>query len=175
MKKQWVFAAALMAFSASSMAVDGYKNLKFGMSEADALATKTCNFKKRPSGEKGVDQFVCGNFKVGGKSTNSAVMLFIGGKLIRFGFEQPVDDIEPILQAMRDKYGAAINPPTRSQIEALERVPNDSVDINFDNNTVTLRLITDERLNQSMLVMYSVKDFDQQWNDLKNSQLSSDL
>jgi len=174
MKRQWLFAAALLAFSASSMAVDGYKNLKFGMSRQDVLATKTCSFRKSPSDDKGVDTYFCTNFKVGGKRTN-ALVLFIDGKLARFGFNQPANDALAIMQAMKDKYGDPIDPPSMDQLQALERVPNDSVDINFDNNTVTIRLTTDDDLNQNMLILYSAADFDQKMIALKNAQISSDL
>lgn len=174
MKRQWLFAAALLAFSASSMAVDGYKNLKFGMSEKDALSTKTCSFKKTPSGQKGLDFFSCENFKFGGKDA-SAGIFFIDGKLARFGFEQPVDDAIAFIETMKEKYGEPINPPSMSSLQALQRVPNSTVDVNFDNNTVSIRFISDADLNQGMLVMYSIPDYNQKLIALKNAQISSDL
>ena len=174
MKRQWLFAVALLAFSASAMAVDGYKNLKFGMSEKDALSTKTCSFRKSHPDDKGVDTYFCTDFKAGGKRTN-ALILFIDGKLARFGFNQSADDALAIMQAMKEKYGEPIDPPSTDQLRSLERVPNDSVDINFDNNTVTIRLTTDDNLNQSILILYSAADFDQKMVALKNAQISSDL
>lgn len=102
-------------------------------------------------------------------------VFFMDGKLARFGFEQPANDAAAFLETMVQKYGRPIDPPSMDRLRALERIPNDAVDVNFDNNTVTIRFTTDAYLNQRMVIMYSIPDYNQKLIDLKNAQISSDL
>ncbi|WP_163304453.1 hypothetical protein [Enterobacter ludwigii] len=174
MKRQWLFAATLLAFSASSMAVDGYKNLKFGMSAREALATKTCSFRMGSSDQKGVDMYVCDDFKIGGQLANG-YMFFMDKKLARFAFQQPVKDAISVLESIKGKYGEPINPPSRESLMNLDRIPNSGIDVDYDHGTVTVRFTSDERLYQRMWVMYSIPEYNQKMIDLKNAQISSDL
>jgi hypothetical protein len=174
MKRQWLFAAALLAFSASSMAVDGYKNLKFGMTAKEALSTKTCSFRAGSSGQKGVDMYICDDFKIGGHKV-LGYMFFIDSKLARFAFQQPIADAISVLEAIKKKYGEPLNPPSREALRTLDNIPNSSVEVDYDNATVAVRFTSDERLYQRMWVMYSIPDYNEKLISLKDSQISSDL
>ncbi|MBC3252841.1 hypothetical protein H8I91_21485 [Serratia fonticola] len=175
MKKQWVFAAALLAFSASAMAVDGYKNLKFGMSEKDVMETKTCSFRKIPTNEKGFDEYYCSNFKFGDKKKKASVF-FINGEFLRIGIEQSPDDFESLFTSLTAKYGEPSSRPTKSDLDALQKIPGSQAAVGFDKDTVNLLFTTDEDdMSQHLAIVYTDSNYEKKYVALKSSAIKSDI
>lgn len=175
MKKQWVFAVALLAFSASAIAVDGYKDLKFGMSEKEIISTKTCSFRKIPTNEKGFDEYYCSNFKFGDKKTK-AYLFFINGEFLRIGIEQSPDDFESLFTSLTAKYGEPSSRPTKSDLDALQKIPGSQAAVRFDKDTVYLLFTTDEDdMSQHLALVYTDPNYDTKYVALKNSVIKSDI
>ncbi|WP_337050167.1 hypothetical protein [Serratia fonticola] len=177
MKKQWVFAAALMAFSASSMAVDGYKNLKFGMSEKEVIESNLCSFRYYPAREstyaKIEDDYDCHDFQFGDKKVR-AIALFLNGKLSRLGIVVTTDDYNSVLTALRSKYGPGTESPDPSQ-KRLLTVPGTQYAISFDNDTVELMSYSDEQLVIHTQIIYTIPDFFEKRDKLISAHISNDV
>ncbi len=178
MKRSSKLSVALLCiaglFSGSAMAVDGYKDLKFGTPKEQVLKSKLCRFKKEHSDQAGIEVYSCQNLKFGGKSAEAAVFL-IEGKFSRLVVMQDYQLASGILNQLLDKYGAPVEQPNKQDFMDLESQPNKTVDVMFDNKTVVLRLMSDAGYNKSALIMYSAADYGEQLDKVQQKSMSDDL
>ncbi|MFZ4221483.1 hypothetical protein [Enterobacter ludwigii] len=177
MKRQWLFAAVLLAFSASAMAVDGYKNLKFGMSIKEVLDSHICSFKYYPSNDSTYeaieDDYDCHDFQFGDKKVR-AIALFLQGKLSRIGIVIDSDDYNSVLAALRNKYGTGIESEYPSK-KNLHLVPNSNYYVSFDNDTVELMSVSDESLVIHSQIIYTIPNYFEKRDKLISAHISDDV
>ncbi|MGX7911113.1 hypothetical protein [Klebsiella pneumoniae] len=165
----------LLAFiSFQSFAVDGYKDVKFGVDVKSVLAAKWCNFKKyNDGGIKGLQSFYCTNFKFSGSDT-LAVAIFLDGKFERLAISLN-SGIDPLTSALEKKYG---KPSSTSTPEEGQKAMTQggSIYIRYDNDTVLLVGTRDisEGKDRSQLI-YSSADYDKKLSALQAQNLEGDL
>ena len=178
MKKSLTLSAAVLCFaglfSSSAMAVDGYKNLKFGMSKKEVMASKMCSLVKSLSDHPNTEYYSCDDFLFGGKKTNAGVF-FIDGKLMRVAILQSIDMVPGLMSQLSQKYGETESDYEKKDFDEIDTKPNKTLDINFDNKTVTLRLMSDENYNKRAVVMYSSSDFYNQLAKFQQESIKNDL
>ena len=145
-------------FSMSSIAVDGYKELKFGMTTEQVLNSGICTF---DSLTKFVEpDFVeiapCTDFQFGGESV-LAEAYFINGEFLRFGIyvRAAADMVQSLMKSLTNKYGAPSTMPSKDEILAVDTLPNRNAYIGFDKDTVFLGFQSDENYSQIVILIYT--------------------
>ncbi|MCP3943498.1 MAG: hypothetical protein GY710_18740 [Desulfobacteraceae bacterium] len=155
-------------------AVDGYKNLKFGMSIKQIIASNVCTLEKSESGQVGVEFYGCDDFMFGNEAVEAAVF-FIDGKFLRFAIVPSVDVALSLVNGLAKKYGNPSSSSTQKEFEAIDTLPNREAFLAYDKNTIYLKLMSDENYIQSAILLYTSPDYDVLL--LKNQQksISNDL
>lgn len=149
----------LCIISTQSFAVDGYKSLKFGISQEKVLASNLCNFIPVNTGQIGVKGLSCFDFKFGGKTTE-AVAFFINNKFLRFVIVPSIDVIEGLSQGLIKKYGAPSSMSTDKEFNAVDSSPNKEAFLAFDDNTIYLKIMSNQVNLQSALLIYTSPLYD---------------
>lgn len=161
--------------SQPAIAVDGYKGVKFGASEAELLSKNLCTMTKGPEYVQGVSMYQCNDFKLGAATTN-AYAYFIDGKFLRFGIDLDWNgNMKSVGSGLVSKYGEASSSSTREQIRAVDTTPNASAYIAFDNDTVYINMESDERMNYAAMLIYSDLSFNSLFEQKRIAELSNDL
>jgi hypothetical protein len=165
----------LAALTMPVMAVDGYKNLKFGMSPKEVIKTKTCRFGALETDDNQLQRMSCMDFNFsGGKTFGQA--LFIDNKLVRVGIMlKDENQLTSVIKGVSKKYGEPSTPMSREDFVAVSSMPNQTADVGFDNDTVMLRLMSDANNNQTYLLMYTVNNYDQLLDEIAAKANSDDL
>lgn len=166
-------------FSAMSMsqiagAVDGYKDLKFGMSKKQIISSNVCTLEKLESGQVGVEFYGCDDFMFGGAAVEAG-MFFIDDKFLRFYIAPSVDVAIGLMNGLSKKYGSPSSSSTQKEFEAVDALPNREAFLAYDENTVLLKLFSDENYIQSAILLYTSPSYEVLL--LKNQQesMSDDL
>lgn len=163
-------AGIALAISTSSFAVDGYKDLKFGMSFSQVKKSKLC--------EKGWLElkkdlnYACFTFKFG-KGTTTAVAFFIDNKLERIAIS--IDgQVAGIGEGLLKKYGT---PSSATEgFPADGNVPPDSTwDVRFDHDTVVYRLVSDSNGKVSPYLVYTTPNLEKKVLEKEKQKISNDL
>lgn len=145
-------------FSMSSFAVDGYKELKFGMTTEEVLNTEICTFQSLINTKEfeSVKFAACTDFQFGGESV-PAVAYFINGEFLRFGIEvgATVDRMLSLMLSLMNKYGLPSTMPSEDELSAVETLPNRKAYIGFDKDTVFLGYQSDENYSQTVFLIYT--------------------
>lgn len=164
----------LFTFTAPALAVDGYKNLKFGMTVKEVATSDICTFRPAQAPQAGVTQLNCHDFAFGDHTT-SAAAFFIDAKFLRFGFEVPMAMATELVEMLADKYGPPSFSPSNESLVAIETIPNSSVFVGFDNDTVLLTFFSDEFLIQSASLIYTSPDYNVLLRNKIKTSVSNDL
>ncbi|EQB9157318.1 hypothetical protein CRX48_12125 [Morganella morganii] len=149
----------ILAFTATgAMAVDGYKEVKFGSSFEAMRSAGLCDFQiasKQPE-HKNIVMYNCLDFQFDGNHTMAAAS-FIGGK---FGKLQIMVDspVNSVLEALYKKYGAPSSSSTEEEMQNAI-ITGNPIYVRFDKDTVILKV---ERVNKIDLVSlnYVSPDFE---------------
>ena len=156
------------------LAVDGYKNLKFGMTNQQILESNICTLQKYDSGQVGVEYYGCEDFRFGGKSIEAGAF-FIEGKFLRFAVVPSTDVAVGLVKGLIDKYGQASSSSTPQEFQAIDTQPNREAFMAFDNNTVYLKLMSDENYIQSAILLYTSPSYDSLLLKNQKESVSNDL
>lgn len=158
-----------------AFAVDGYKGVKFGASEAELLSQNLCTMTKGEGYVQGTSMYQCHDFKLG-EAVTSAYAYFIDGKFLRFGVDLDWNgNMRSVGSGLVSKYGEASSSSTREEIRAVDTTPNASAYIAFDNDTVYINMESDERMNHSAMLIYSDLSFNSLLEKKRDAALSDDL
>lgn len=157
-KAMFIIAAVLFANSAHS--VDGYKNMKFGMSKQDIIRMKPCALFPGAGAPLGVENQQCIDFVFAG-SRVTAAFFFVEEKLERVGFMLEKNQMMGLFESLTKKYGPPSSSSTQAQLNAVDTTPNSSGFVAFDNNTVYLRFMSDATLRQSGVLIYTSPDYEE--------------
>jgi hypothetical protein len=170
-----VLLIALMPIN--TKAIDGYKEFKFGMS-VDAVRklakTRLIRFKTHDGilGSKGQD------FPFAGKKVE--ISFFFADtftqKLLRVAFAIPIDTALATCLSLREKYGEASSHSDQSIFDAIDiSRPNTLAFIAFDNDTILVKIMSDEANNQVVAVIYTSPEYEQLLLQLQQNKLKDDL
>lgn len=88
---------------------------------------------------------------------------FIDGKFERIGIMLDFDKALGVATSLRDKYGDPSSASTKKQIASIDTTPGATAFIAFDDDTIYLRMMTDESLNKAAILIYTSKDYDKSW------------
>lgn len=174
--KLWLVAGFFGAITASPMAlaVDGYQDLKFGMSQKQVLAKTQCSMQRHESGFAGVEYYGCGDFTFGGKLVEAGAF-FIDDTFLRFVIVPPVDDAFGLMEALTNKFGRPSSSSTQAEFEAVDNHPNREAFLAFDQDTVYLRLMSDENYAQNIYLIYTSPQYEKLLVRNQKSSIMDDL
>ena len=159
--------------SNAALAVDGYKNLKFGMSQEDVNNTNICTLSPQNLDVQGVEALGCTDLQFGGKS-RMAVMAFMDNKLERVMVIQDAGSIEGLLAGLSEKYGAPSSVPSAEELQRVNATGG-SIEVKFDGDTVIVRGTIAHDKSETVLLMYSTPDYDEKLAQQQKGELQSDL
>ena len=174
MIKHSLLLSCLLAFSTSSIAVEGYKDIPFGSSEADLVAKNICTMQQVKTGVTRFTQYGCNDFKFGGRVT-TAYAYFIDGKFLRLAVDVAWSEMTTVSDLIFKKYGPISSKSTEEEMSALDAKPNATAYLAFDQDTVYLIMQTDENMNKAGVVLYSDPSFEQKALEVKQAALANDL
>ena len=146
----------LLLFLTQLYAVEGYKNLKFGMTKDEVMKSGLCTFtdiikdKEQPY----LESIKCTDLKMNGKNT-TAFAYFIENKFLRIGIGFDIKDASAITNLIVKKYGYRTSPKGDLHLEKKVIIPNNSTWIGFDNDTVFMLFETDNLLNITPYLVYT--------------------
>ena len=95
---------AITIISTNAFAVDGYKNLKFGMSIEEVLKAgkELCSFQKVQE-KKQLSMYGCTDFTFAGEETK-LYTYFVKGILLRVAVDVPVEKVDAIMNSLMKKF-----------------------------------------------------------------------
>lgn len=153
--------ALLVIMALPVMAVDGYKDLKFGMTPKEVRKAKVCQFGEMDKDDNQIQMMSCPDFKFSGGKT-AGHTLFIDDKLVRVAIElKDENQFISVLKGLNEKYGAPSMPMSKEAFKAVTTMPNQTADVGFDDNTVFLRLMSSADNEQSYILMYNTSKFNE--------------
>lgn len=164
-------------FASQAFAVDGYQDLKFGISLKQLQAKKKCSLSKDVmSSNDTMSVYMCDDFKMTPQKTVTAAFFLINDELLRvaLGVGDSSDDFIAFAQALMKKYRTPSLPLDPNQASLFDQGQVDTLDIAWDGNTVILRQIR-EGLTQTTMILYSSPKFDQAMRDSKTKDLEDAL
>lgn len=157
-----------------AFAVDGYKGLRFGSSEKELMSHGLCTMTPGDGLVAGTSMYYCSDFNMGGNVT-TAYAYFIDGQFLRLAVSLDWNSIGAIGKGLVSKYGPATSGSTQEQIAAVERTPNSSAYVAYDNDTVYINMESDANLNKYALLIYSDPSFNARLDGKRNDAFQSDL
>lgn len=156
------------------MAVDGYKELKFGMTKSQVVGSNLCTLDKQNSGVDGIEFYSCDDFMFGG-ATVEAGAFFIGGKFLRFVILPPLEVATGLMNGLSEKYGSASSSSTDKEFNAIDNMPNREAYLAFDKDTIFLKISSDENYVQQLMLLYTSPIFDILVQKIRQKSISKDL
>lgn len=157
---RYILSIILLFTASQAMAVDGYKNMKFGMSKQEIIKIKPCALYKSDDAPKGTERLDCNDLQFGGDDTDAG-FFFIDGKLERVALILDFNKAIGLATSLKDKYGLPSSSSTKQQIAAIDTTPNSSAFLAFDGDTVILNLISDDKMNRAAILVYTSKNYSQ--------------
>ncbi|HGU9904403.1 TPA: hypothetical protein ACNFPO_004452 [Citrobacter freundii] len=172
--RQFALGLLLLTFSSVSLAVDGYKNVKFGSSFKQLQNANFCNWKRYDEKKiPGLDSYYCENFQFGSERT-MAMAFFINGQFKRFGIVFD-SDVSAVLNGLQKKYGEPSSTFDANKMDELKAYGG-SASIGFDKDTVVVTLTRDPTTKQdSTQLIYTAQDYEKLYGALKSKNLEGDL
>lgn len=171
---RYILAMIMLLTANYAMAVDGYKDMKFGMSKQEIIKIKPCALYKGNSAPKGAENLECDDLQFGGDDTNAG-FFFIDGKLERVALILDFDKALGLATSLKDKYGLPSSSSTQKQIAALDTTPGSSAFLAFDSDTVILNLLSDDQMNRAAILIYTSKNYDRKIAEKQAKAINSDI
>ena len=95
---------------------------------------------------------------------------------MRVAVDVPVEKIDAIMNSLAKKYTiVAKKVPSQQRFKKLDTHPNQQVDIHFENSTIIVRMMSDENINQSVLLIYTDPNFHKEVEKLTEKDVESDI
>lgn len=163
MNKTIFFTVLLLSFIGNTaFAVDGYKDLKFGMRYEEVAAKKPCSLTiNQKASDKNMKVYGCDDLKFDGKQTGAA-FFFLDGQLKRVALAvgSTIPESWEVMAALVKKYGKAVNlAESTKQAQLFVQHQVELVDYKFDDETVVLRDSWDGD-ELKVFAIYTTKSFD---------------
>ncbi|MET4859246.1 hypothetical protein [Morganella morganii] len=167
--KKYLLGLALALTAAGSMAVDGYKNVKFGSSYQTVKASKICSLKETSS-RNAFSFYSCSDLLFNNEKT-TATFEFINGEFLRVLIHTNLYP-EVLVNALTEKYGEPVSPDNSNAKELLAK--GDVVYLYFDNKTVILGIQLVDGKPKTFL-MYQSPSYTTKSNNTKGTGLKDDI
>jgi hypothetical protein len=164
----------ILLFNMPLLAVDGYKDLKFGTTKSEILKKSGYNFIKTPVEQPGVEMYGCQNFTFGNRKVEAAAF-FIDNKFLRFVIVAPLDQVQGIVSSLVEKYGPASSSSPEEAFPAVDNFPNREAFLAFDEDTVFFKITSDANREQTALLIYTSPLYDQHLLRLQKAGFKDDL
>lgn len=164
----------LFTVSSFAIAVDGYKNVKFGSSFSEFNASKLCSWKKYDKNKTGgMDSYVCDNFKFSGKNS-LAMAFFIDGKFERLAI--PIEENSmAVIDSLKKKYGEPSSSFTAEEFERAQTFGG-AINIKFDKDTIILNVTRDPETKQDTThLVYTSAEYDAMYKKLQEKSIENDI
>lgn len=167
--------ASAVSSSPLNNPVDGYKDIKFGISYRQLKSMKKCTLPPNPSeADEGVEAAQCQDFPLNQRN-RVATFYFVNGKLMRIAVMvgSTTDDFQAYTRSLNEKYGAPslLDPGT---LAAFDNGQIDTADIAWKSNSVALRITRQGGLGAVML-LYSDRNFELAVQENKTKGADKDL
>ncbi|PHM52492.1 hypothetical protein [Xenorhabdus sp. KK7.4] len=171
--KKLIVMLVLGMVSFGAMAVDGYKDAKFGIAEKEFLSKKLCNFEKVGNFPqmKEVTFYLCTDFLFADKK-HGATALFLNGKFKRLDIIMD-SRVLPLKGSLERKYGTPSSMPSQEEIDNVKR-NGGNVFMGFDGDTVRIELNV-ERGKEYTALVYTDPDFGKVVQELTRRKLEKDI
>lgn len=166
---RWTIAVLAIALSMSAHAIDGYKDLKFGMSKAEMKKAKLCSFQVDES-----DSWQCNDMKFGNKKT-MAFAYFVDDKFKRIGILIDVDSVMGIANGLKDKYGPVSSMSEREEWNAVDTTTGAAAYMRFDDDNIIIKVTKHETLGPIAMLIYTTPDYEELVREKQGSAVSDDL
>ncbi|MGL4886562.1 MAG: hypothetical protein ACRC4V_09510 [Aeromonas veronii] len=171
---QWRYALlVLLAAANTTYAVDGYKDLKFGMAKEQFVATKTCTLQDGDRNDA-VSVLFCEDFRFG-KSDIEAGFYFINERLEGLTLYIGVDNFLGIASSLKQKYGKVSSSSTKKEFEVFDHSGAGSVFVAFAQDTVRLMATSDEAGEQDATLSYLSDTYIKKMASAQASEVEKDL
>ena len=158
----------MISFHTVQADVDGYEELKFGMSEEEILAKKPCTTKK--SKDSFVTTYTCDDFQIYGVDA-TANFDFISNEFLKISITNLSEEslLQKIRDGLKNKYGEPSSKPSKEEIEVFGK-EGGTVSGSFSNDTITYSLTID-KVNKKVeaTLVYLSKDFERLIEEKKNT------
>ena len=162
--KKLLLTGSFILFGSLAHAVDGYKNFKFEMSPIEVQ--KLANIE--------LILYQGENFPFAGENVDIA-FFFIENKLLRIGFEIPIDKALPTIEALTEKYGKPFSQSDQATFEAVDNIPNSEAFMGFDKDTIFVKIMSDEKNKQTSIVIYTSPKYEQLMLKNQKEKIKDDL
>ena len=157
-----------------ALAIDGYKSLKFGAHKKEVMESKLCTLDEANSGQVGVKFLSCDDFKFGSKIVEAGAF-FINNEFLRFGIMPSIDMAVGLSKGLSKKYGEPSSASTTKEFEDVDHFPNKEAFLAFDDNTIILKVMSDENNIQTALLIYTSLKYDRLLLKQQQNSMADDL
>ena len=169
---------ALISLPAQAVTVDGFRDLKFGMTKTEVISSKICPLVQYESGvsNDNLEVYGCEDFQFIGHTTTLGAVV-INNKLVRVLIGVPPEKSQALTQSLLKKYEPTGNGSSPAEWMQIKTPPKDGATAyqNFAEDTITLTAYAHEDGKVNIELSYHVQDIDAQINALKNEpEISSD-
>lgn len=155
---------ALSTFALNAFAIDGYKEMKFGMTLEEVKKYSPCKLTKHKNIP---DSWACTDLPFM-KTKTPMLVTFSEEKLVRVAINVPKNKAETVIEALKDKY----------KISSENHIEGKESEVRFDNDTIIFRLAIgksgrDEDYN--VFLIYSQEGFAKKQSKKKVEDAKTDL
>lgn len=142
-----------------AMAVDGYKNLKFGMTKKQVIDSGICKFRTSAPIGNGIEYMDCTDFEFGGDHVGAGAYM-VNDIFLRFAIMLPIEKYQSITEAVINKYGSPSSMSSEEELKAIDKFPNREAFVAFDKDTVYLKLSSNGIGVPSIILIYTSPKYD---------------
>ena len=171
--KKLLLTGSFILFGSLAHAVDGYKNFKFEMSPIEVQKLANIELTRTDQGN-GIILYQGENFPFAVENVDIA-FFFIENKLLRIGFEIPIDKALPTIEALTEKYGKPFSQSDQATFEAVDNIPNSEAFMGFDKDTIFVKIMSDEKNKQTSIVIYTSPKYEQLMLKNQKEKIKDDL
>lgn len=172
--RNWLFAALALVVSMQAQAVDGYKDLKFGMTKQEIQKKKPCTLFPGTGAPAGAESLECVDYSFVGSRVRAG-FFFINGKFERIGMMIDAAQAAGLMNSLVSKYGPPSSASTQEQFSTVDTTPGASAYAGFDNNTIYLRIMADKAMNKTAVLIYTSPDYNDKIAKHQSAAIDSDI
>ncbi|MDG1732821.1 MAG: hypothetical protein P8H39_07560 [Thalassotalea sp.] len=165
---------SVLTLPLKATAVDGYKDLKFGMSKAQIIAKNICTLEDMGTVQDGIEFYGCEDFIFGGELVELGIF-FIDDKFLRVAIMPSIDLVAGLSKGLVKKYGSPSSSSTQKQFQAVDAEPNREAFLAFDKDTVFLNITSDEYNMQMALLIYTSPEYEKLMYKMQQESIDGDL
>lgn len=164
-----------MLVSISALALDGYREFKFGIDSKKLTSMKKCSVSKLLS-EDETAIYVCTDLIVGGKKS-AAGFYFLHDKLARVTIivGNTESDFVTTLTALKEKYGPKYVAPNELEVQAFDIGRRSELYVEWEKENVSLSIKREMIGAIIVQVTYSVNDYNSIYEKIKSKAIKNDL